>query len=458
MKLRINKSKQNKIRNVFTSCLFILFYSISFFSPAQVNGQKLSFNKDIAPIIYKNCTSCHREGQSAPFSLITYHDVASKATMIASVVKKRYMPPWKADPEFRHYDNETCLKNEDIDKILSWVKKGAKEGSEKLESFKLPEKVEARKPDFVIKMRSKFPIEGNNKETFAWIKAPYEIDTSASILDVEKLEFVGGNKKLLHHVNYEVLGVPPSLDIYSGPEFLIEDKLEKQVNPFNFMNVNPSKSYFYGGWLPGMNSPVYAEDVGVKFPKRGVLLYQTMHYAASPVNDSDFSMLNIYYKASPIKRNVRLKTVGTATEESIIEPPLVIPADSVKSFTATSILNFDASLMYVTPHMHLLGKKFVAYAILPSGDSIPLIRINDWDFNWQLMYRFNPMIHLPSGTKFYVRATFDNTSNNPRNPYNPPQTCYSINGMKTTEEMLQLGLFMVSYKEGDEKTILKSDK
>ena len=436
-------------RKGFFVWIFLLFYQSG-------SAQKITFNKDIAPIVYRSCSPCHREGQSAPFSLITYQDFASRAKMISEVVSKRYMPPWKADPDFRHFENETCLKTEEIEKILAWVKTGNKEGKGKLEPYKAPELKDIRKPDYVIKMKEKFLLEGNNKETFAWIKVPYDIDTSRSLLDVERLEFVAGNKKLLHHVNYEILGVPSSLDRNTKPNILVLNN-STEFDAFNYLNLNPNKSYYYGGWLPGMNTPIYPEDMGVKLPNKGVLLYETMHYAASPVNDSDFSTVNIYYKKNRIERDVKLGTVGSSSPESIIEPPLVIPADSIKTFTATAYLQSDASLLYITPHMHLLGKKFVAYAILPSGDSIPLIRINDWDFNWQLMYQFNPILCLPKGTKLFVRATFDNTANNPRNPFSPPRVCNSVNGMLTTEEMLQLGYFWVSYREGDEKIHVKNE-
>ena len=139
-------------RKGFFVWIFLLFYQSG-------SAQKITFNKDIAPIVYRSCSPCHREGQSAPFSLITYQDFASRAKMISEVVSKRYMPPWKADPDFRHFENETCLKTEEIEKILAWVKTGNKEGKGKLEPYKAPELKDIRKPDYVIKMKEKVLLE-----------------------------------------------------------------------------------------------------------------------------------------------------------------------------------------------------------------------------------------------------------------------------------------------------------
>lgn len=434
---------EKKLLNLLLLGLFLAFGQ-------NLYPQVPTFNKDIAPIIFKNCTPCHLEGENGPFPLLTYKDVFSKAKIINAVVKSRYMPPWKADPSFRHFDNEKYLKKEEIALISKWVANKAPEGKEPLVLFNVADNNDHRKPDAVIRMASKYPIKGNNKETFAWVKVPYDISAAGKMLQVEKIEFVPGNKKLLHHVNYDILRLASGLDIFKEPYYLQAEDTAKDFSAYSYLNIFPYQLYFKGGWLPGMNPQIYSDDIGITIPKRGVFFFNKNHFAASPVNDSDFSYLNLYFKKQPIEREVKMMAIGTGAEGSVITPPLIIPADSVKTFTVRSVLNEDVSVLYLTPHMHLLGKEFVAYAILPTGDSIPLIKINDWDFNWQLMYKLNPYLKLPKGTSFYIRASFDNTSKNPKNPFSPPRTSYSTNGMKTTEEMLQLGLFVVPYKEGDE--------
>jgi hypothetical protein len=130
---------------------------------------------------------------------------------------------------------------------------------------------------------------------------------------------------------------------------------------------------------------------------------------------------------------------------------LVIPANKVKKFTSEYKINQDLSVLTLNPHMHLIGKEFKAFAVLPVGDTIPLIKINDWNFRWQYFYTVPKMLFLPKGTLIKVEALFDNTPNNMDNPFNPPQIIMGRNGsMKTTDEMLQLIITYLPYQKGDE--------
>ena len=151
---------------------------------------------------------------------------------------------------------------------------------------------------------------------------------------------------------------------------------------------------------------------------------------------------------------IQLGTLGI----SDIVPPLVIPPDTVMTFHTRAQIRQDISLLTVNPHMHLLGKRFKAWAIPPQGDTIPLVHIPDWDFRWQYFYTFEQMIHLPAGTRIEVEATYDNTVDNPNNPFFPPQTVAERNGsMRTTDEMLQFIITYVPYRPGDEKRSLAPD-
>lgn len=430
-------------------CFMVIILTISF---KNTYSQVPTFNKDIAPIIYKHCLSCHQEGKSGPFPLVSYKDVASKSKIIAEVVKRKYMPPWKADPKFSHFDNENYLEDHEISLITKWAANKSPQGAGSPPVLKTLDTLYNKKPDAVIKMPTKYRIKGNNNESFVWMKVPYEIQSSKKQLHIEKLEFVAGNKKLLHHVNYEILRVASGLEIFNEPYYLeAKDSSKEEFSAYEYFGIFPYQSYFKGGWLPGQNPQIYSDDIGIVIPRKGVIFFNKNHYAASPLDETDSSYINVYFKREPLEREVKMIAIGSGAESSVITPPLIIPADSIKTFTVTSVLENDISVLYLTPHMHLLGKTFVAHAILPEGDTIPLIKINDWDFNWQLMYKLNPYLKLPKGTTILIKATFDNTINNPKNPFNPARTSYSTNGMKTTDEMLQLGLFTVPYKEGDEE-------
>ena len=136
---------------------------------------------------------------------------------------------------------------------------------------------------------------------------------------------------------------------------------------------------------------------------------------------------------------------------SQVEPPLVIAPNQVKSFSTDYTLDQDISVLTLNPHMHLIGKQFKAFAVLPQGDTIPLVRIKDWNFRWQYFYTLPKMLHLPQGTQIRVEAIYDNTLNNMDNPFNPPQFITGQNGsMKTSDEMLQLIITYLPYQTNDE--------
>jgi hypothetical protein len=138
--------------------------------------------------------------------------------------------------------------------------------------------------------------------------------------------------------------------------------------------------------------------------------------------------------------------------EAQITPPLMIMPNRVKTFTLTvSNPGEDFSVLYVWPHMHLLGKEFTAYGISPAGDTIKLTHIPKWDFRWQENYRFKHLVRIPRGTRLYIEGTYDNTSSNPFNPNSPPRLVMSSGDMRSTDEMMTLMMIFLPYREGDEK-------
>jgi hypothetical protein len=143
---------------------------------------------------------------------------------------------------------------------------------------------------------------------------------------------------------------------------------------------------------------------------------------------------------------------------SDIVPAFVIPPDTVMRFVTKATIRQDISLVTINPHMHLLGKSYLAYAIKPDGDTIPLIRIPRWDFRWQYFYTFPKMLKIPAGSVIVAEGVFDNTTSNPNNPFNPPRTVDGLKAsMRTTDEMFQLILTFLPYEDGDESIELSSD-
>ena len=179
-------------------------------------------------------------------------------------------------------------------------------------------------------------------------------------------------------------------------------------------------------------------------------MVKDFHFGPSPQDDWDHSYFNIYFDEEKPKRPLKELIIGTQGVAPV-NPPLVIPPNQVKAFGSEYTLPEAISVLTVNPHMHLIGKEFKAFAIPPNADTIPLIKIDDWNFRWQYFYTFPTMIHLPKNTRIVVESIFDNTLNNMDNPFNPPQFIIGKNGsMKTTDEMLQLIITYLPYQKGDE--------
>jgi len=435
----------------------LIFTFFSFFFCNQIIAQKITFSTHIAPIIQQKCAPCHRPGEAAPFSLLSYQDVAKRGTFIKDVVQSGYMPPWKPDNNYRTFHNDRSLSKAEKELIVKWVNSKMPEGSAK----KTTKETSAtafvsgtqyhRKPDTVLKVTKPFFIMGDNEERFLVFKIPFDL---AKDQNVEAVEFVSSNKKVIHHANFAVHPVENDVDILQGADYVDLSGSDRsqydQYLPFK------KKMDYYGGWIPGTSFESYPKDFGWVMPKRGVILL-TIHYAPTGKDEEEMSGINFFFTKSPIKRKVDVISLGSAgVGESSIEPYFMIPADTTKAFNLKIVTPQDQSLLYVWPHMHLLGKTFKAYAVTPQGDTIKLVSIPSWDFKWQEIYRYKKLIKIPKGSILTIEALYDNTKENPNNPSHPPKMVFSANDMKTTDEMMTMLMVFLKYEEGDEN--LELDK
>jgi len=436
---------------------FLIFTFLSFFFCNQIVAQKITFSTHIAPIIQQKCAPCHRPGEAAPFSLLTYQDVAKRGTFIKDVVQSGYMPPWKPDNNYRTFHNDRSLSKEEKELIVKWIDSKMPEGSGKKSGKETSATVYIqgtqyhRKPDTVLKVSKPFFIKGDNEERFLVFKIPFDLTKEQN---VEAVEFVSSNKKVIHHVNFAVHPVENEVDIFQGADYVDLSGSDRsqydQYLPFK------KKMDYYGGWIPGTSFESYPKDFGWVMPRRGVILL-TIHYAPTGKDEEEMSGINFFFTKSPIKRKVDVISLGSAgVGESSIEPYFMIPADTTKAFNLKIVTPQDQSLLYVWPHMHLLGKTFKAYAVTPQGDTIKLVSIPSWDFKWQEIYRYKKLIKVPKGSILTIEALYDNTKENPNNPNHPPKMVFSANDMKTTDEMMTMLMVFLKYEEGDEN--LELDK
>jgi mono/diheme cytochrome c family protein len=440
----------------------LLVVASIFTAMLSCNGSKSSevtYAEHIAPIIQQNCVKCHQKGEAGPFNLVSYADVTKKAKLVRYVTENRIMPPWPADPTYSSFVNEMYLTNEQIALIKTWVEQGCKPGdTTSLKPLPAYREENLGKPDLVVKVPT-IEIPGNNTDLFAVVKVPYEIPYDTF---VRAIEFVCGNKKLVHHMNGHLVQYDPAKkkNVYSGKSWVNQDQSNSQTihkelgllhDDGSYAAMTPSVS----NYLPGALFTAYPKEIGgYRFAKKGAFYLNDMHYGPTPIPATDSSYFNIYFSPTPPKRPVAEFQMGTLGVAPVV-PDLIVPPNKVQTFRIETTLPEDISVITIVPHMHLIGKKYWAYAIKPSGDTIPLIRINNWDFRWQYFYQFKHLLRLPRGTTIYVEGVYDNTASNPNNPFSPPREIREKNGsMKTTDEMFQLIVTYVKYQPGDENISL----
>jgi hypothetical protein len=410
----------------------------------SAGGQNLvTYTQHIAPIIQANCVPCHKPSGAAPFSLLTFEDVARRARTIQSVTQSRYMPPWKADPHYVSFANERRLSEKEIALIKQWTSKGAPRGPKVEAKPATTQNAPQSKPDLVFRPKNAFAIKGDGTENFVMFKIPFELAADQAI---QAVEFIPGNRKLLHHANFAVQYVGPELDIHSGQDYVVSDQFLTNLQEFKPLMET---MVYYGGWIPGASRQSFPTGIGFTMPKRGVILL-TVHYGPSTSDTQDWSQINLYFAKTPIQRVIQGVSLGSGGIGKI-EPPLIVPADSIKKFGVQLQTSTDLSLLYVWPHMHLIGKKFKAWATTPTGQKIPLVSIPEWDFRWQESYQFRQLVKIPKGSIIRVEGTYDNTSENPNNPFSPPVTIISQDLMETRSEMLNLIMIFLPYQKGDEE-------
>ena len=387
------------------------------------HAQEVTYEQLIAPIIQKNCVSCHRSGGYGPFPLTTYADVQKRGKFIAHVTKTKYMPPWKADPSFSHFKNERILTDLEIDQIQLWVAQGMKRGEVSSQSPVDSHSVSFTKPDLVLSMNSTFQLSTKGIEDYRFFHVPTHLDRDVY---VSAIGFMAGNKRYVRHSRIMV--------DTSGQISGIDGLSEFDPRSLAFQ-TKPLMDEFLYGWVPG-NIPVAYPSGTAKLIPKGADLIFNIHYAPSSESATDLSEVHLYFSDVPVKHLIKSLSIR---EEDIANQPFVIRSETSPTFYVSKVLEEDMNVVSLLPHMHFLGKSMTALAILPDQTQVPLISIPEWDYNWQSTYMFESPVFLPKGTLLLLTATFDNTSNNPLNPTIPPKDV--TYGWNSTDEMMNLVMY-----------------
>ncbi|HTM47526.1 MAG TPA: hypothetical protein VL285_02525 [Bryobacteraceae bacterium] len=373
-----------------------------------------TFNKDIAPILHRNCASCHRPGEVAPFALLTYQDASKRAGLIAEVTRTRAMPPWKAEPGYGHFQDERRVSDAQIALLRQWAKAGAPEGrpEDKPVAPRFPEGWQAGKPDMEVTVAKPFHAPAEGRDVFQCFVIPLNLDSDKYVRTVE---FRAGNRRVVHHALF-------FLDTSGSARELDAATPEPGYPCFGGPGIPPSAGL--GGWAPGASAIPLPDGVATTI-KKGSDLVMQIHYHPSGKPEMDQSSVGLTFTEKPTKGLSGLLT-GTRRID--------IPAGEAHYEVRDSlVIPQDVDLIGITPHAHYLCKEMKVDARLPDGSVTPLIWIKDWDFNWQGQYRYADPVRLLKGTKVEMKYIYDNSASNPHNPSSPPRRVTF--GEQTTNEM-----------------------
>lgn len=404
---------------------------------------QVTYSNNIAKIIYTKCSSCHRDGEVGPMSLTKYEEVKAWGETIGYVTENRIMPPWQADPSFGNYLGENYLTEEEITSIKDWIDLGMPRGDvqEEPDFPDFPKGSVLGEPDLVLEMSESWLHKGNSTDDYRYFVLPTNLTEDKVI---KAVEFRPGNSKIVHHALLfeDTEGVAAAKDA-ATPEYGFNGF--GSFNDGNAVSILNQKQF--PGYVPGEKPIRFPDGVGQKLHKGSDIVAQ-IHYAPWPVNDSDQSKINIFFMDEQETLERELQGHIMVPLFDVINEPFFISPNQEKTFRGKYTVPVDVSLVNITPHMHLLGKSWEVWLEKPGGEIVNLIKIPDWDFNWQGSYYFNRYIVAPKGSIVHAKATYDNTDDNPNNPSNPPK--FVTWGEGTTDEMYYLPIGYVPYEDGDE--------
>jgi hypothetical protein len=407
-------------------------------SAAPGATQTPTFYKDVLPILQKNCQQCHRPGESAPFSLLTYESARPWAKAVKGAVVARKMPPWFADPKYGHFANDARLSDGDVQTIASWVDGGALEGNK----ADAPPPVQWRegwniKPDLVVSLIKPYVVPA--KATIPWldfvVPTRFTKDTWVAAAEVRP-----GSRSVVHHATVSFVRPGPDskeLDALATGEPV---KLPRGLRSESLVGLGPG--------APARRFDEYSAAILVP---AGSYLIVNMHYTSNGKETADQTKVGIEVATYEPKNQL----VGVTASEpgstsagnlKIMPGDPAAPGHGAVTFTA------PVRLASLNPHMHLRGKDFQYRLVFPTGESQVILNIPHYDYAWQPGYKFEKPLELPAGTRLEMDGHWDNSSTNPNNP---DATATVSWGQQVWEEMFGGGISLLVPRGTDVKTLVQ---
>ena len=422
----------------------VLVGTAAAFGGSGVQGAKqsgssdtLTFNRDIAPIVFEHCASCHRPGRPTPFDLLTYQDVKVRSQLIADAVERRYMPPWLPEPGFVDFVGDRLLSDEQIEAFRRWADEGAVQGN----AADLPptprwnEAWQLGEPDLVVTLPA-YTAPAAGRDRYRNLVASIPVDETRYVSTVE---LRWGDTRVVHHARMMV-------DTTASSRLFDEGDPQPGFDGMEIVSDADNPPGHFVGWAPGRVPVRGAQDIAWPLDPGTDLVLQ-LHLRPTGRPEIVRPQVGFHFTDRPPTKATALIMLGSFE----IDIP---PGESDYLVSDTYQLPVDVQVLGLYPHAHYIGKRVWGIATRPNGDTQWLIRIDRWDFNSQDEYRYEKPIFLPAGTTLSMQWTYDNSTGNPFNPNNPPERV--VYGSLSTDEMSDL-VIQVLPATRSELDILKRD-
>jgi hypothetical protein len=407
----------------------------------------VTFNKDVLPILQKNCQSCHRPGEIGPFSLLTYESARPWAKSIKTAVLTQKMPPWFADPRYGHFANDRRLNDSDIRRIAAWVDAGAPEGNPKdrpapitwTDGWNI-------KPDVVLGMQKPYNVPAKGTVLYTYFVVPTGFTKDTWVVDAEVRP---GNRAVVHHASVHVR--PP------GSKWMKDAKIGEAYIPPGTEDGKPAppapvdpnvdqRNEWLLGYVPGTQTQSYfdLDHKSAKLIPAGSDIVFELHYTANGKEATDQTKVGFVLAKEPPK--FRLLTVPVFDAGFVIPP-----GDPNHEAHARAVFNQPVRLIYSQPHMHLRGKNMDIHLEYPTGETETMLSVPHYDFSWQTIYFENKPRDLPKGTRVELTAHWDNSA---ANKYNPDPTKTLRWGEQSWDEMIFAWVGVVVPRDADPAKVI----
>ena len=413
--------------------VFAVFLTAASAAAAQ---PRVTFTRDVAPIVFEHCSPCHRPGEVAPFSLLTYEEVRPHAAAIARVTEARVMPPWKPEPGYGEFVGARRLSDHQIDTIQQWARGGALEG-DRTDLPRPPAFSDGWRlgqPDLVVTMGEPYMLPATGKDVLRNFVIPLPLET---VRYVRGIEFRPGNNRVVHHANMRIDRTGAARRADEGDRDAGFDGL---ITAGNFPDGH------FLGWTPGQLPPLVAGALAWRLDPGSDLVVQ-LHMQPAETPQTVQASVGFFFSADAPTRTPMMLRLGRQNID-------IAPGTRDYVSEDTYVLPVDVEVHGVQPHAHFRARQIEGFATLPDGTRKWLVYIRDWDFAWQDAYRYAEAIALPRGTVLATRYTYDNSSANRRNPDRPPQRVRW--GQNSTDEMGDLWIQVVP-RTPEDRQLLRAD-